>query len=105
MSWLIIQSNSPDSNLAQDSYGVIATAAMFEIPLRLVYCNAGLQHLSDATAIEQLQQAQAFGLQEIFYYQGEEQINNGLSFPNFVTKIDKPALQQLLKSSQQVLTF
>lgn len=99
MSLLILQTQAPESSLATDSYGVIATAAMLDQELNVVYCGEGLKQLNNNTLHQQLQNCLEFGVKQVYACTQN-------TFPDKnIHAISADELGTLIQQSTSVLSF
>ncbi len=102
MSLLILQTQPPNSSLANDSYGVIATAAMLDQEVTIVYCGEGLKQLSDTALIEQLENSIEFGVKNVYVCDFDlSDIQPGTN----IQTIKAEQVPQLIQQSKTVLSF
>lgn len=101
--WLVIQSNPASHPLVIDSYGVIATAAMFDTEINLVFCSDGISQLNEPVILDQLKQAKEFGLKKLFLHETTGQSISNL--PTGIVSINSSTFNNLIGESDHVLNF
>ena len=107
MSLLIIQAQAPQRSLAQDSYGVIATAAMLNQAVSVIYCGEGVRQLLDKALVEQLQTAREFGVDKIYVCTEDCRrfsVDENTLPKQFALQM-LPNLEALISGSDKVLSF
>lgn len=101
MSLLILQTQNPKHSIASDSYGVIATAAMLDQTVTVIYCGEGLNQLKDKELIEQLQNCLEFGVEDV-YACGLDSV---YSLGHQIENITPEHMARLVSESESVLSF
>ena len=105
MKLLILQTHSHDHPLAQDSYGVISTAAMLDLEVTLVLCAEGISHLSQPDLVSHLHSAFDFGLKKIYVIEGPSGADLSKSEDVQFERASAADLGNLIEIHDKVLTF